>query len=84
VIKARAFRLAVGLALALGGAAAPAGAQFTYPVIIVPPQPPQNLVLPPKPKLPAPKPNAEASPPDSPNTTGSGQCYYQGRTRVCP
>jgi len=53
-------------------------------VIIVPPPPAQNLVLPPKPKPPAPKPNAEVSPPDTPNTPASGQCYYQGKTRVLP
>jgi len=53
------------------------------PVIIVPP-PAQNLVLPPKPKPPAPKPDASAQSPDTPNTPGSGQCHYEGKTRVCP
>jgi hypothetical protein len=85
MIKARVFRLAAGLALALGGAAAPAEAQFmtNYPVIIVPP-PAQNLVLPPKPKPAAPQPDASAQSPNTPNTPGPGQCYYQGKTRVCP
>jgi len=84
MIKAKAVRLAAGLALALGGAAAPARAQFMYPVIIVPPPPGQNLVLPPKPKPPAPSPDASAQSPATPNTPAPGQCYYQGRTRVCP
>jgi hypothetical protein len=85
MIKARAFRLAASIALAVG-AAGPAEAQFfsNYPVIIVPPPPAQNLVLPPKPKPPAPKPDASAQSPDTPNTSGPGQCYIQGRTRVCP
>ena len=85
MIKARVFRLAAGLALALGGLAGPAEAQFmtNYPVIIVPP-PAQNLVLPPKPKPPAPKPDASAQSPDTPNPPGSGQCHYEGKTRVCP
>jgi putative effector of murein hydrolase LrgA (UPF0299 family) len=84
MIKAKAVRLAAGLALALGGAAAPAGAQFMYPVIIVPPPPAQNLVLPPKPKPSAPKPDASVQSPDTPNTPAPVQCYYQGKTRVCP
>jgi hypothetical protein len=86
MIKAKAFRLPAGFALVFGAAVAPAEAQFmsNYPVIIVPPPPAQNLVLPPKPKPPAARPNAEAAPPDTPNTPASGQCYYQGKTRVCP
>jgi len=87
MIKAKAFCLAAGLALVLGATAPPAEAQFmsNYPVIIVPPPPAQNLVLPPKPKPPAPKPDASAqSPATTPDTPAPGQCYYQGKTRVCP
>jgi hypothetical protein len=86
MIKAKAFRLAAGLALVFGAATAPAEAQFmsNYPVIIVPPPPAQNLVLPPKPKPPAPRPDASAQSPDTPNAPAPGECYYQGKTRVCP
>jgi hypothetical protein len=87
MIKARAFRLAASIALAIGGGAAgPAEAQFfsNYPVIIVPPPPAQNLVLPPRPKPYAPKPDASAQSPDTPNPSNQGQCHFEGKTRVCP
>ncbi len=81
MMKAKVFGLAAALALA---ASAPADAQFmggNYPVIIVPPPPAQNLVLPrPAPK-PATKPSTSAPPPEA--SAPQIQCHYQGQTRVC-
>jgi hypothetical protein len=86
-MKTKAFRIAGGVALLALGAPLPACAQFfsNYPVIIVPPPPAQNLVMPQKPApKPAPaKPSASAPPPDTPNGPNATQCY-QGRTKVCP
>jgi hypothetical protein len=84
-MKTKTFRVAGGVALLAFAAPFPACAQFTYPMIIVPPPPAQNLVMPPKPApKPAPaKPNASAPPPDTPNSPDVTQCY-QGRTKVCP
>jgi hypothetical protein len=82
MIEARTLRLAACVALALG-AGTPAAAQFmtNYPVIIVPPPPAQNLILPPKP---APKPaQAKPSAPDATNAPAPIQCHYQGQTKVC-
>jgi hypothetical protein len=81
MIEARTLRLAACVAFALG-AGTPAKAQFmtNYPVIIVPPPPAQNLILPPKP---ASRP-AQAKPtPDATNAPAPIQCHYQGQTKVC-
>jgi hypothetical protein len=81
-MKARHLGLATGLAIALA-AGGPAQAQFMtgpYPVIVVPPPPAQNFVLP-KPR-PVQQPNAAVPPPDAP-PPGQVQCHYEGRTRVC-
>ena len=79
-MRAKAFGLAAGFALALGSAA-PADAQFfaNYPVIIVPP-PAQNLVMPKPAPKPA-KPSASAPPSEAP--APEVQCHYQGQTRIC-
>ena len=54
-MKTKAFRIAGGVALLAFGAPLPACAQFTYPMIIVPP-PAQNYVVPkPAPKAPPPE-----------------------------
>jgi len=80
-MRAQVFAAAAGLATALA-ASAPADAQFmgNYPVIIVPPPPAQNLVLP----KPAPKPSqpSRANPPPEAPPPNQGNCY-QGRTKVC-
>ena len=83
MIKASVFRLAAGLALALGGLAGPAEAQFmtNYPVIIVPP-PAQNLVVP----RPSPTTNQlNKQYPASPDSSApdTSQCTYQGRVKTC-
>ena len=64
-------------------AASPAEAQFMtgpYPVIVVPPPPAQNYVIP----RPSP---AQTPRPDAPPRDASGppeiKCYYQGQTKVC-
>ncbi len=81
-MKSRILVAAAGFALAVA-ANAPAKAQFMsspYPVIIVPPPPAQNLVMPkyaPRQDQPA-KP---ASPPEAP-PPDLGKCY-QGRARLC-
>jgi len=70
------------LGFAALAAVAPAHAQFmtNYPVIIVPPQQPQNMIVPtPSPssrQLDRQYPPAVASPERS-------RCHYQGQTRVC-
>jgi hypothetical protein len=78
-MKTSAFRFAVGVALFAFGARAPACAQWTYPVIIVPP-PAQNYV--------APKP-ASKPPPDKPKPADTPaqaapapKGHYEGRTFV--
>ena len=83
MIKASVFRLAAGLALALGGLAGPAEAQFmtNYPVIIVPP-PAQNLVVP-KPSPTTNQLNRQYPPPPDSSATDASQCTYQGRVKVC-
>ena len=61
----------------------PAQAQFmsgNYPVIVVPPPPAQNLVLPKPAPKPAPPPQTPARPPEAPPLE-QGQCYH-GRTKV--
>jgi hypothetical protein len=82
MMKTRAVRFLAGLALAYG-VSGPAQAQFmsNYPVIIVPPPPAQNLVLPPKPKL-APRAAQPAPPSDAP-AQAQGPCHFQGQTKVC-
>ena len=77
----RILGLAAGAALFALVATAPAHAQFfsNYPVIVVPPPPAQNYVLP-KPKPQAPKP-AQAQPPDA--SPPQIQCQFHGQTRVC-
>ena len=69
-MKAKILVATTGLALAVA-ASAPAEAQFMsspYPVIIVPPPPAQNLIMPKYPSKPAqpakPAPPPEAPPPD--------------------
>jgi hypothetical protein len=81
MIKARVFRLAAGLGLALG-AAASAEAQFmtNYPVIIVPPPAAQNLVVP-RPSPTTTELNRQY--PSSPSLPDTSQCTYQGRVKVC-
>ncbi len=81
-MKTKAFRIAGGVALLAFGAPLPACAQFTYPMIIVPP-PAQNYVVP-KPKAPPPDKLKPADKPvDAPNPGDMSQCY-QGRAKVCP
>lgn len=77
-MTARIIGSAIGLAVILSGAAAPALAQLVpnYPVIIVPPPPAQNYV--------APKPDSKTvakpkSPADEP-ASSDGQSYH-GRTQ---
>jgi hypothetical protein len=84
-MKTKAIRIAGGVALLAFGPTFPACAQFLYPMIIVPPPPAQNLVMPPKPTpKPTPaKPNASVPPPETSNGPDVTQCY-QGRTKVCP
>ncbi len=82
-MKTRAFRIAGGVALLALGAPFPACAQFisNYPVIIVPPPPAQNYVLPkPAPKALRPE---KPKPAEAPNGPDVSQCYA-GRTKVCP
>jgi hypothetical protein len=80
-MKSRIQVAAVGFALAVA-ANAPAKAQFMsspYPVIIVPPPPAQNLIMPkyaPRQDQPAKPASPEAPPPDL------GKCY-QGRAKLC-
>jgi hypothetical protein len=83
-MKTKAFRIAGGVALLACGAPPPACAQFTYPMIVVPP-PAQNYAAPkPAPKAPPPeKPKPADKPADAPNPGEVTQCF-QGRTRVCP
>ena len=83
--KARGARLwskkASLAALAALAASTPASAQFmtNYPVIVVPPPPAQNIVVPkPKPSQ-APKPNPPAASSASPEI----KCRLQGQTRIC-
>ncbi len=80
-MRAQAFAAAAGLAIAFA-ASNPADAQFmgNYPVIIVPPPPAQNLVLPKPAPRPA-KPSTSAPPPEA--SAPQVQCRYQGQTRVC-
>ncbi len=81
-MKSKLLGVAAGLALAVAGNA-PAEAQFMsspYPVIIVPPPPAQNLIMPKYPSKPA-QPARPAPPPDAPAPDLS-KCY-QGRARVC-
>jgi hypothetical protein len=77
-MKARIVGLAAGLAFALVGTV-PAQAQFmtNYPVIIVPPPPAQNLVIPRSMQKQAPPKPLPANPPPQ------VQCHFQGQTRVC-
>ena len=77
------FALAAGLGFVVA-ANAPAKGQFMsspYPVIIVPPPPAQNLILP----RPAPRqgepPKTTVPPPDA-SPSDRGKCY-QGRTKIC-
>jgi hypothetical protein len=82
-METRAFRVAGGAALLALGTAFPACAQFiaNYPVIIVPPPPAQNYVLPKlAPKAPPPEKTWSAEAPSGPDVS---QCYA-GRTKVCP
>jgi hypothetical protein len=82
-MKTNAFRIAGGVALLALGAPLPAFAQFSYPMIIVPP-PLQNYVLPkPAPKAPPEKSKSAGKPADALNPGDVNQCY-QGRTKVCP
>ena len=82
-MKNKAFRIAGGVALLAFGAPLPARAQFSYPMIIVPP-PAQNYVAPKlAPKAPPPeKPRPADKPADASNPGDASQCY-QGRTKVC-
>jgi hypothetical protein len=84
MIKARVFRLAAGLALALGGLAGPAEAQFmtNYPVIIVPPPQAQNLVVP-RSSPTTNQLNRQYPPSPDSSATDTSQCTYQGRVKVC-
>jgi hypothetical protein len=79
-MKTNAFRFAAAVLLLAFGAPFPACAQFlsNYPVIIVPPPPAQNYVLP----KPAPKPPPDKSKPaDTPAQTAPAPAgHYQGRT----
>jgi hypothetical protein len=81
-MKARIVGLAAGLAIAFG-VNVPAQAQFmtNYPVIIVPPPPAQNLVIPRSMQKQAPPKPLPASP--APNAPPQVQCHFQGQTRVC-
>jgi hypothetical protein len=81
-VKARTFGLCLGAALAAATGYS-ARAQFmngNYPVIIVPPPPAQNLVLPKPAPRPAPPPQTIPRPAEAPPLEQS-QCY-QGRTKV--
>ena len=83
IMKARIPGLAAGLALAVA-ATAPAQAQFMtgpYPVIIVPPPPAQNLVVPQAPR-PAQQPKPAGSAAARQRRPGD-QCSLPGQTRVC-
>jgi hypothetical protein len=81
-MKSKFLVAAAGLAGAVA-ANAPAEAQFMsspYPVIIVPPPPAQNWIMPKYPPKPA-QPAKPAPPPDAP-ASDLGKCY-QGRAKVC-
>jgi hypothetical protein len=82
IVRGKIGGLAAALAFAVA-AAPPAEAQFMtgpYPVIVVPPPPAQNYVIP----RPSP---AQTPRPDAPPRDASGppeiKCYYQGQTKVC-
>jgi len=77
-VRAKIAVLAAALALA-----GPAQAQFgpvPFPLIVVPPPPAQNYVIPKPRSIQPPRPVAQ--PPDS-QTPHELQCHYQGQTRVC-
>jgi hypothetical protein len=81
-MTARIAGFAAGLTL-VGSAIVPAHAQFMpgpFPMIVVPPPPAQNYVIP-KPRSSEP-PRRTAQPPAS-ATPHELQCHYQGQTRVC-
>ena len=83
-LHARASLAAAGFVLA-ALAAGPANGQFmsgTYPVIVVPPPPAQNMVMPKKPKPPPAQP-AAPQPPQAPTEPPQLTCRWQGQTRVC-
>ncbi len=83
MIKARILRRAACVAFALG-ATAPAEAQFmtNYPVIIVPPPPAQNMIVP-RPSPTTGQSNRQFPPSPDSSPTDSSQCTYQGRLKVC-
>jgi hypothetical protein len=83
-MRAKNFRLIVGLLASTFGASFPAWGQlYPYPVIIVPP-PAQNQAVPkPKPAVPKAPPGPAGPAPDAPEQGHELQCRLQGQTRVC-
>jgi hypothetical protein len=83
MIEARTLRLAACLVFAFA-AGAPAEAQFmtNYPVIIVPPPPAQNLIVP-RPSPTTSQLNKQYPPSPDSSPTDANQCTYQGRVKVC-
>jgi hypothetical protein len=84
MITAKIYGLTACLALAAIWSNTPAQAQFmtNYPVIIVPPPPAQNMVMP----RPKPAPRAAPPVPAAPPSEAAApeiQCHLQGQTKVC-
>ena len=82
-MKAKGFGLAACLALACGGASAPAEAQFmtSYPIIVVPPPQVQTVIVP---KSSPTTTQLNKQYPPSPDASATEtQCTYQGRVKTC-